>query len=212
MGDRGASAEELAALEELGYVVVPALLSDEQVKRVSAEFERLAADDPPPGKHEPGTRRAVADNDNAVLAVCWRHRVVLDAAAHILGERFEVGRVDLRDPNPGQGHQRLHPDHGPTPVPGLTATWFLDAFTAGDGGTRLLAGSHRLGRPPAGAGSDEPITAEVVAVGPAGSLLLRDARLYHGGGRNSSLPRSPPQRPRLLPARDQLIAINPMPR
>jgi len=76
-------------------------------------------------------QRAKATSENEVFAVCWRNRVVLDAAAHILGSTFEVGSVDLRDPSPGYGEQ-------------------------------------------------------VVAVGAAGSLLLRDARLFHAAGRNST--------------------------
>ncbi len=179
-GDREASAEELAALGELGYVVVPAVLPEDQVARLVAEFERLVADDPRSRMHEPGSRRAMADNDNEVFSVCWRHRVALDAAIHLLGERFQVGRADLRDASPGHGEQRYHPDHAETPVPGLTATWFLDTFTADNGATRLLPGSHRCHH------TDGSLLGEVVAVGPAGSRLLRDARLYHRGGRNST--------------------------
>jgi len=116
--------------------------------------------------------------------------VVLDAAAHILGSTFEVGNVDLRDPNPGVGEQRLHPDHGATPVPGVTATWFIDAFAANNGATRVLPGSHRSGAPSGSEvpipGTEVPTPGEVVAVGAAGSLLLRDARLFHAAGRNST--------------------------
>jgi hypothetical protein len=35
-------------------------------------------------------------------------------------------------------------------------------------------------------GTETPIPGEVVAVGPAGSLLVRDARLFHAGGRNAT--------------------------
>ena len=139
---RRATADELAALDERGFCVVPALLSDAEVKTLNTEFERLVAEDPESRRYELGTRRAKGDNDNDVFAVCWRHRVVLDAAMHTLGSTFEVGRVDFRDPSPSHGEQRHHPDHGPTPVPGITATWYLDA--------------------------------------------LRDARLFHAGGRNTS--------------------------
>jgi len=186
---RPARAEELAALDEQGFVVVPGLLPEAQVARLDAEFERLVAADPQALRHELGTRRAKAAGDNDVFAVCWRHRVVLDAAAHVLGSTFEVGCVDLRDPRPGYGEQRLHPDHGPAPVPGITATWFLDAFTADNGATRIVPGSHRS--PPRAPevpipGTETPGPGEVVALGPAGSLLLRDARLFHAAGRNAT--------------------------
>jgi hypothetical protein len=127
-----------------------------------------------------------ARRDDEVFARCWRDRVVLHAAAHLLGERFEVGHVDLRDPVPPHGVQRHHPDHGHEPCPGLTATWFLDAFTAHNGSTRVLPGSH-LSPPADVEGSDvRALDGEVVATGPAGSVLLRDARRYHAAGRSLS--------------------------
>jgi ectoine hydroxylase-related dioxygenase (phytanoyl-CoA dioxygenase family) len=192
---RKATPEELAALDKQGFVVVPALLSEAVVAALDAEFERLVKADPQSSRHELGTRRAKAARDNEVFAVCWRHRLVLDAAAHVLGSPFQVGHVDLRDPDPGYGEQRLHPDHGPTPVPGITATWFLDAFTVENGATRILPGSHRS--LPANSdvtqdglhtipGSEVPVSGEVLALGASGSLLLRDARLFHAAGRNTT--------------------------
>jgi hypothetical protein len=187
---RRATTNELAALDERGFVIVPALLADEDVDRMRTEFERLVAEDAQSRLQERGTRRAKVTSDNDVFAVCWRNRVVLDAAAHLLGSTFEVGKVDLRDPNPGYGEQRLHPDHGESPVPGVTATWFIDAFATDNGATRILPGSHRSGAPFGSEvpipGTELPTPGEVVAVGPAGSLLLRDARLFHAAGRNST--------------------------
>lgn len=183
MGRSTASGGLTSGLDETGFVVVPALLSDAELEVLTSEFERLVAKDPDARRHELGTRRAHVGNENEVFALCWRHRAVLDATAHVLGPKFEVGGVDLRDPNPGYGQQRHHPDRGDTPVPGITATWFLDAFTEDNGATRVLPGSH-LSAAPWGSNGEAPdadtrISGEVVAVGPAGSVLLRDARLLH---------------------------------
>jgi hypothetical protein len=187
---RRATTEELATLDEEGFVVLPALLTDAEVDLLVTEFDRLVDEDPQSNLHELGTRRAKGTNDNAAFAVCWRHRAVLDAAVHLLGATFEVGQIDLRDPRPGAGEQRLHPDHGPTPVPGITATWYLDDFTTDNGATRILPGSHVTGVPGASEipipGTEMPVAGEVVATGPAGSLLLRDARLFHAAGRNTT--------------------------
>jgi ectoine hydroxylase-related dioxygenase (phytanoyl-CoA dioxygenase family) len=187
-GSSAASDEWMRALDDDGFVVVPAVLSSAELEVLTSEFERLITEDPEARRHELGTRRTHARNVNDVFAMCWRHRVALDAAAHILGPVFEVGGVDLRDPKPGYGQQRHHPDHGETPVPGITATWYLDAFTEENGATRVLPGSHRSGAPWApeseAPDADTPIPGEAVAVGPAGSVLLRDARLFHAAGRN----------------------------
>jgi Phytanoyl-CoA dioxygenase (PhyH) len=186
---RHATSDELRALDVQGFVVVSSLLPGREVEALVGEFDRLVAADPDARQHELGTRRTQAKADIDVFAICWRHRVVLDAAAHLLGATFQVGHVDLRDPAPGHGEQRLHPDHGPTPVPGITATWFLDAWSDTNGATRVLPGSHRS--PPMSSevpipGTETPGPGEVVAAGPAGSLLLRDARLFHAAGRNNT--------------------------
>ena len=186
---RRASTDELTTLDDQGFVIVPALLPEAEVEALQAEFEHLVAENPRSMTQERGTRRAKGTNDNERFAVCWRHRVVLDCAAHVLGAAFQVSMVDLRDPNPGCGEQRLHPDHGPTPVPGITATWFVDAFTEANGATRLLPGSHRSPPPSSGVpipGTEDPVVGEIVAVGPPGSLLVREARLFHAGGRNTT--------------------------
>lgn len=184
VGDRGPTPGELDALDVLGYVVVPGMLSEGQLGGLRDEFERLVAADPKTRTHELGTRRATGSNDNEALAVCWRHRIVLESAAHLLGATFQVGDGDLRDPEPGGGVQAFHPDHGARQVPGLTATWFLDDVTEANGPTRILPGSHLGTTRPFAAGTKAPVAGEVLAVGSAGSVLLRDARLYHGAARN----------------------------
>lgn len=66
---------------------------------------------------------------------------------------------------------------------------------ADNGATRILPASHR--RPPTKSvvfdggvhripNSEVPVANEVLALGPAGSLLLRDARLFHGAGRDTT--------------------------
>lgn len=187
-GRSALSDELMRALEDDGFVVVSAILSGAELDVLTSEFERLIATDPEARRHELGTRRTHVSNDNEAFAMCWRHRVAFDAAAHVLGPTFEVGGVDLRDPAPGYGQQRHHPDHGDVPVPGITATWYLDDFTEENGATRVLPGTHRSGAPwgPEGEApkANTPIPGEVVAVGRAGSVLLRDARLFHAAGQH----------------------------
>ena len=67
---RCATTDELAALDERGFVIVPALLADEDVDLLRTEFERLVAEDAQSRRHELGTRRAKATSDNDVFAVC----------------------------------------------------------------------------------------------------------------------------------------------
>ena len=62
----------------------------------------------------------------------------------------------------------------------MTAIWALDDFTAANGGTLVVPGSHRHAR-------GKPGTGDAVAVEmPAGSVLIFSGRLWHGGGANTS--------------------------
>lgn len=88
--------------------------------------------------------------------------------------RAEAGEPQLR--------QLLRPG-SPAPRPRdrdvmITALWALDDFTAANGATRVVPGSHRrlAGKPSSG----EAVPVEM----PAGSVLLFAGRLYHGAGAN----------------------------
>jgi ectoine hydroxylase-related dioxygenase (phytanoyl-CoA dioxygenase family) len=62
------------------------------------------------------------------------------------------------------------------------ALWALTDFDHANGATRLVPGSHRRDRRPAKGEQAEHVEAEM----PAGSVLLYDGSLWHGGGANVS--------------------------
>lgn len=65
----------------------------------------------------------------------------------------------------------------------LNTLFMLDNFTAQNGSTYLMPGSHRLAEKP----SEEVFEkAKVQAIANAGSLLVFDSNLWHRGGDNSS--------------------------
>ena len=61
----------------------------------------------------------------------------------------------------------------------VNLVWMLDSFSEENGGTRLVPGSHLLGRQP-----DEDVVS-VAATAPAGTVLLVDGRTWHGTGANT---------------------------
>jgi ectoine hydroxylase-related dioxygenase (phytanoyl-CoA dioxygenase family) len=68
----------------------------------------------------------------------------------------------------------------------------LDDFTPTNGATRLVPGSHRFGTLPQSVMADPaaPHPDEVLITGPAGSALIYNAHLWHGGTANrTSAPR-----------------------
>ncbi len=66
------------------------------------------------------------------------------------------------------------------PAAAANVLWMLVDFTDGNGGTRVVPGSHLFGRQPVRASDVEAVAAE----GPAGTALMIDARIWHGTGAN----------------------------
>lgn len=111
--------------------------------------------------------------------------LVLTAVEDAVGPGAQFGNTCAIQVHPGQQAQVLHYEQGIYPLPRdrdvmLTALWALDDFTAGNGATRIVPGSHLrpAGRPDPG----EAVAAEMAA----GSVLLFSGRLYHGAGANTA--------------------------
>ena len=182
------SAAQRDQLDARGYVVVPDALDPGWVARLARAFEGAPAMDS-------GTVH-VAITPETLEHEAWTalraHPLVEVAARHVLGPSFFVRDQHGRDPRPGFGQQGLHSDW-PGRAPGapyavLTALWMLDAFTAENGATRLVPGSHldTRGLPKAMAQPLAVHPKEVLVLGASGSVLLLNGHLWHSGTRNRS--------------------------
>ena len=177
-----ADAREIAKqLQRDGYAVIPGLLSRQSLAAARAELDALL-DAAEWGSGFDGTRtkRAWAPLavtrclDQAALAP-----LVLDAVEQVIGPGTQFGITVAIQVHPGQKAQVLHYDQGIYPLPRdrdvmITALWALDDFTADNGATRIVPGSHL--RPAGKPDAAETVPAEM----PAGSVLLFCGRLYHG--------------------------------
>lgn len=106
-------------------------------------------------------------------------------ARHMLGQNITLFSATANIARRGGVAQRLHGDQvfapSNTPYPLIANTmWMLDEFTAENGATRVVPGTHTAGRWP---GDDEQDDA-LMATGPAGTLMVWDGRLWHGAGAN----------------------------
>lgn len=144
------------------------------------------------------------------------HPVAATLATHLLGADYLLSTLDshVTYPNnkpmslhadqwwmpppmtPGQNYVRQgditrtsgpkgRPDPATHPITGpliLNIMWMMTDFTATNGATRLVPGSHLSGCIPT---ADETYD-EVVAEGPAGSIVAWDGRTWHGSGLNTS--------------------------
>jgi ectoine hydroxylase-related dioxygenase (phytanoyl-CoA dioxygenase family) len=214
-----ASVDDLAGeLDEHGYALVERLWPDDRVAAALTELEAIWASTPTGRNEFEGyrTQRIYALlAKTRVVDELALHPVLLGAADRVLGRHNQLSAPVALTIGPGEAAQLLHRDDDIYPIPRphpqvvLNSMWALRDYTAANGATRLVPGSHRWDpeRRPRG---DETVAADM----PAGSTLVYVGGLWHGGGAN----RTDAPRPGVLveyvagwlrPQETQLLAVPP---
>jgi ectoine hydroxylase-related dioxygenase (phytanoyl-CoA dioxygenase family) len=187
---------EKARLDEDGFLPLPGILSAGQLQVIRRRLAELsAAEGERAGTEvhqEEGTDR-LADlvNKDPAFEVCFTCPRVLAAMAHVLGD-FTLSSLNSRAVLPGRGQQRLHADWGAPVEPGnyrvCNSIWLIDDFTESNGPTRVVPGSHRSGQLPRDVMADPtgPHPGEVKILGSAGTVVIFNSHLWHGGTQNTS--------------------------
>lgn len=177
----------VAALEAQGYAIVEGLAAPDEIAAVGAELR-------PHFDAQAERRNATARIHSRVLggAPALQRRMidplVLGVMERLLGPhcvRFQLSSIQGIEVGPGAADQELHRDDDifrlphPHPVFEVNVMWAVTDFTAGNGATRVVPGSHLWpsGRKP------EPGT-ETAAAMPAGSALFWLGSTWHGAGAN----------------------------
>ena len=171
-----------------GYVILDGVLSSSEVESVR-DAMRPFLDATPFGANSfvgrrtrrvfglPATTRAL---DGLLI-----HPAVLTVLDEVLG-RYLLSTTVAVEIHPGETAQTLHTDARAWPVGEgvgqivVNAIWALDDFTASNGATSVVPGSHLADEPPA---ADAARVATTMA---AGSVLVYVGTLWHGGGANAS--------------------------
>ncbi|MCU1504926.1 MAG: Phytanoyl-CoA dioxygenase, partial [Ilumatobacteraceae bacterium] len=116
------------------------------------------------------------------------HPVVLGLMHHMLGDGCLVSSVSAVTIGQDEVAQPIHADDQVIPLPkphaACTANsmWALTDFTAANGATRLVPGSHLAPDSPVYGQHYESIPGEMGA----GSILVWHGSLWHGGGANTT--------------------------
>lgn len=181
----------VAQLRSQGYVVLHDVLSDGEVELIRDEMAPLLASAPFGRNDFEGVRsqRVYAllakAPSTAVLATHPDLATLLDQllhSAYLLSAHIAI------NVHPGETAQTLHADDGHCALPrprqhlGVSAVWALDDFTASNGATEILPGSHLWG----GEIPDEfDSRIRKVEMG-AGSVAVFLGSTYHRGGANVS--------------------------
>lgn len=200
--DLGVTGTELSQaqkqqLDHDGFLPLPGVLAPAQIEAITRRLHDLAVEEgDSAGKEvlqELGTVR-LSDlvNKDPMFEVCFTHPKVLAAMSHVLRENFKLSSLNARAALPGQGHQPLHVDWPRAIEPGnyyvCNSIWLLDDFTPENGPTRLVPGSHRTGKHPREELTDPaaPHPQEVKLLGTAGTVVIFNSHLWHGGTRNDT--------------------------
>lgn len=187
-----------AQLDNDGFAPLYGILSAERVAAFGTRLAELSVIEGSRAgaevHQEAGTDR-LSDlvNKDPMFDVCFTHPVVLAAIRHVLGE-FQLSSLNSRAARPGQGHQGLHADWGVLAegegYQVCNSIWLLDDFTAENGATRVVPGSHRKrGKRPADELDGDPQAThpdECLLVAPAGTVVVFNSHVWHGGTRNDS--------------------------
>ena len=179
---------DLAALDRDGYVIWENLLSTEQCRQIR-EVVR-------PWLGHTGRNSFEGRHTQRIYSVLSRTRVcdrlvdnprVLALLDRLLMPNYLLSALQAINVQPGEAAQLAHHDDGFYPIPrpraplAAATIWAIDDFTADNGATVVIPGSHRWGqrRP----GPDDPALPVVM---PAGSCVFFVGTLWHGGGANAT--------------------------
>jgi len=115
---------------------------------------------------------------------------LLAACCSVISRPFKLSTMLARALEPGAPVQELHVDvaRGSDDWPLVGFIQMIDDFASDNGATRFVPGSHRAAQLPAegmeDARADHP--GQVLACGPAGSMIVFDGSTWHGHTANRS--------------------------
>ena len=184
----------VAEIKDKGYSAVPSFLNQNQVDDLCTKLEPIFSvtgnrqvDDKKRGW--PGYQTVHIPNLYAKTRAIDELSIdplLLFIVEGVLGRAFQMSVAVAMSPGPGSDKQGLHQDDGHYPVPRphqpLVANTLiaLDDFTLENGATMLVPESHKWEK-------ELDPKAEVSRVEmKAGSLLIWDGAVWHGGGENKT--------------------------
>ncbi len=190
--------EALAHLQTCGLCIIEDVLDQEMLAHARAVIYRAVDEDQAAGRAQHGfgldrDERNVRVwnllNRDPVFSALAEHPVALQLVRATLGWPALLSNISANVTGPGAVAGVLHadqifvPEPWPAAAQGVNVVWCIDDFTAANGATEVVVGSHRLNRAPTAADASVamlPIEAK------AGSVVAFESRIWHRAGANTT--------------------------
>jgi ectoine hydroxylase-related dioxygenase (phytanoyl-CoA dioxygenase family) len=198
MLDDSAIAAHLARIDADGYTILENAVEPHLVESLRDTIRRLERDLAVQPRATAAEGRATLRMYNllakdAIFQAMPVHPNVLPIVERMLDRGCLLSGMTAIDIGPGEGPQPLHGDdlvmsrHLQRPHAPMMATsmWALSDFTAENGGTVFVPGSHRFTGVPGEAGAPDGVRTRSLDMA-AGSVMVFHGSLWHGGGANTS--------------------------
>jgi hypothetical protein len=174
-------------LSDAGFVVIPGPVAYDRLAQLAEAYDSAvlcaASDDVSIGSST--TRVHDFVNRGPEFDGLYVYRPVLEACCRIIGQPFKLSTMLGRTVRPYSRAQNLHVDFKREgdgwPMVGFIL--MVDEFRTDNGATRFVPGSHQWSTNPADSLKDpsaDYYEGQVVACGPAGSVIVYNGSVWHG--------------------------------
>lgn len=190
----GAELSPVAAreLHERGFVVLPGPVASAEMERVTNVYDAMLASASVHDVHAGSTTTRVNDfvNRGSEFDALYVFPPLLQACCRTIGGGFKLSSLHARTLRPHTAAQELHVD-----VDRASADWplvgfilMIDEFRPDNGATRFVPGTHHWSHKPEAVMTDHraDYDGQLLATGPAGSLIVFNGSTWHGHAANTS--------------------------
>lgn len=189
---RELTASALQDLRDVGFVVIPGPVAPDKLAHLASVYDSAVASANPDDVGVGNTTTRVHDfvNRGSEFDELYVYQPVLEACCRIIEQPFRLSTMIARTVRPRMRAQELHVDFE-RDADGWMMVGFIfmvDEFRSDNGATRFIPGSHNWSTVP-----DKlkhvplaDVEGQIVACGPAGSIIIYNGAVWHGHTANSS--------------------------